>query len=92
MARTRPANRLSPYFYRKLRAEILEERGYRCEGCGRTYTEEDAEYYLDLDHILSRARGGGDTRENLRVLCRGECHPRRTGLNVKHGKLMWSKK
>lgn len=74
MARKRPANRLSPHFYRKLKEEILEERNCTCEDCGRSYSMDMAKRFLDLHHIVSRARGGGDVRKNIRLLCHWGCH------------------
>jgi len=49
--------------YRRLRAEILASKP-PCSypGCPRTADT--------IDHVLSVARGGGSTRENLRPMCR----------------------
>jgi hypothetical protein len=46
-----------------LRAAVYERDGHRCLECG---TADD----LSLDHIWPWSRGGEDTFENLRTLCR----------------------
>jgi len=55
----RPRLRLDPDSYRKLRAEVLQRDGWRCQTCGR--------------HIRWRSRLGDDTDENLITLC-ADCH------------------
>jgi hypothetical protein len=52
-----------------LRASIYERDGYRCVECEAT---ED----LSLDHIWPFSKGGEDTYENLRTLCR-PCNSRK---------------
>lgn len=44
--------------------EILKN----CEYCGKEYIA--ADNYPHIDHIIPLARGGTDTRNNVRVLCR----------------------
>ena len=61
-----PRLRLDPDFYRKLRAEVLERDGWRCQTCGRLDR-------LQVHHIRSRGRLGDDTDENLITLC-ADCH------------------
>jgi len=65
----RPPQRIKdPELMRRLHLELV---GEPCENCGlRRGTQ--------LDHIVSRAQGGDDTRENLRWLC-GPCHLERHG-------------
>lgn len=46
-----------------VRVSVLERDEYRCQFCGAT---DD----LTLDHIIPWSRGGPDTEDNLRVLCR----------------------
>jgi 5-methylcytosine-specific restriction endonuclease McrA len=58
--------KLSPDDYKRLRIEVLERDGWRCQRCGvRTN--------LDVHHIYRRARGGEDEAANLTSLCRN-CH------------------
>jgi 5-methylcytosine-specific restriction endonuclease McrA len=40
--------------------------GHQCQYCGRQLPVRD----LNVDHVLPRSRGGGDTWENLVVSCR----------------------
>jgi 5-methylcytosine-specific restriction protein A len=57
--------------WQKLRLMVLAERPV-CEahGCGQLAT--------DVDHIIAKAKGGTDDRDNLRSLCHS-CHSRKTG-------------
>ncbi|HEY8078287.1 MAG TPA: HNH endonuclease [Labilithrix sp.] len=43
------------------RCTYVDQRGKRCTACT----------LLEIDHVVPRARGGGDDLENLRVRCRG---------------------
>ena len=52
--------------YRRLRRRILDERGWRCEDCGRAGR-------LELHHVIAVEDGGDDSPDNLKVLCR-PCH------------------
>jgi 5-methylcytosine-specific restriction endonuclease McrA len=62
----RPRLRLDPDSYRKLRAEVLQRDGWRCQNCGRPDR-------LQVHHIRSRGRLGDDAGENLITLC-ADCH------------------
>jgi 5-methylcytosine-specific restriction endonuclease McrA len=62
----RPRVRLDPNSYRKLRIEVLERDGWRCQYCG-------AVDHLQVHHIYSRSQLGDDTDENLITLC-ADCH------------------
>ena len=69
MADLRPRRlrlRLDPNSYRKLRTEVLQRDGWRCQTCGRPDR-------LQVHHIRSRGRLGDDTDENLITLC-ADCH------------------
>lgn len=47
----------------KLRAAVMERDNFACVNCASTVQ-------LTLDHIWPYSKGGEDTLENLRVLCR----------------------
>lgn len=53
-----------PPLYRK----VFARDGHKCTVCGSTHA-------LEVDHIIPRAKGGSDTLENLRLLCRS-CNQR----------------
>jgi 5-methylcytosine-specific restriction protein A len=62
---------LSPE-WRGLMAEIVLDRGKRCQECGRTGTR------IFGDHIIELRDGGAPLdRRNVRLLC-GSCHTRKT--------------
>jgi 5-methylcytosine-specific restriction endonuclease McrA len=52
----------------KTRAVVLARDRHRCStpGCGATH-------FLEVHHVVSRARGGSNRAENLMTLC-GRCH------------------
>jgi hypothetical protein len=52
-----------PFISRHMRRAVYERDGHRCLNCG---TSDD----LSLDHIIPYSKGGPDTFENLRTLCR----------------------
>ena len=64
----KPRLRLNPDAYRKLRTNVLERDGWRCQSCG---TSEN----LQVHHIRSRSALGDDTADNLVTLC-ADCHDR----------------
>ncbi len=72
-----PRLRLDPDSYRKLRAEMLERDGWRCQSCGSSNC-------LQVHHICSRSRLGDDADENLITLC-ADCHSdiHRSGLMLR---------
>jgi hypothetical protein len=55
----------------ELRRQVLERDGWRCQDCG-------AAKELQVHHIKSRSRLGGDVMENLITLC-ARCHRKRHG-------------
>ena len=54
------------------RERILERDGHVCVICGRGPDRENR-IWLEVDHIISLADGGGNDDNNLRTLC-NECH------------------
>src|ERR1700751_3002493 len=58
----RPRLRLDPDSYRKLRTEVLERDGWRCQYCGSSDR-------LQVHPLRSRSLLGDDTDENLITLC-----------------------
>jgi len=71
----KPRRRLPPAEYRALCREVWDRDDGRCVECGSSF-------FLEVDHIVARSRGGDDALENLRLLCR-PCHAERHGLVVK---------
>lgn len=63
-------------------ARALARDAYRCRHCG--YGPENSSWRedrLEIDHIVSRYRGGLGTLDNLQVLCR-RCHARKTRFDM----------
>ena len=50
--------------------EVFQRDGDRCTYVGPDGNRCEATAFLELDHIDSRALGGGDDSQNLRVRCR----------------------
>jgi 5-methylcytosine-specific restriction endonuclease McrA len=55
--------RAAPKQYARLRKEVLERDGWRCQKCGRSTN-------LDVHHMRRRSALGDDTEANLITLCR----------------------
>ena len=62
----------------RLRAEVSQRAGHRCEYC--LISEDDAGFSHQVDHIVSRKHGGLSTQENLAYAC-VECN-RHKGSDV----------
>ena len=62
----RPRLRLDPESYRRLRQQVLERDGWRCQYCGHSTQ-------LEVHHVQSRSRLGDDAERNLITLC-ASCH------------------
>lgn len=62
------------YAWRKLRELVLKRDNYLCVKCdaGGRVTEA-----TDVDHIISKAKGGTDSESNLQSLC-SACHKVKT--------------
>lgn len=59
-------------------AEVLLDRGRRCQECGRTHNIDKTPIRVFLDHIIELRDGGAKLdKNNLKVLC-GMCHSRKT--------------
>jgi hypothetical protein len=67
--RRKPTNNQLPLL--KLRFEILERDGFKCQYCGRNPREHNC--ILNIDHIIPRIKGGLTTYENLITSCK-ECN------------------
>jgi 5-methylcytosine-specific restriction endonuclease McrA len=61
--------RLDPQAYDRLRRQVLERDGWRCQQCGQRRS-------LEVHHLQLRSQSGADEPENLITLCR-RCHQRR---------------
>ena len=65
---------------------VIERDKWKCQGCGAQLNSVTA----DVDHVLSRGKGGDDSLSNLRLLgnylsaCK--CHPKRH-VHVMSGKV-----
>lgn len=59
-----------PTLSRALRDEVLRRDGGRCTFVAGDATRCPAKTGLEVDHVVPRARGGGNTLSNLRTLCR----------------------
>jgi len=71
--RKQPRLRLDPESYRQLSREVLARDGWRCQDCGTARN-------LQIHHLRSRSRLGGDVEENLITLC-AVCHGTRHVAN-----------
>ncbi|PYX74320.1 MAG: hypothetical protein DMG72_10425 [Acidobacteria bacterium] len=62
----RPPQRLDPKLYERLREQVLQRDGWKCQCCGTRSN-------LEVHHKEFRSQGGDDSEENLITLCAG-CH------------------
>lgn len=58
--------RLDPESYEKLRQQVLQRDGWRCQSCGTMSS-------LEVHHQTFRSQSGNDFEQNLITLCT-ECH------------------
>ncbi|HVJ44636.1 MAG TPA: HNH endonuclease [Dongiaceae bacterium] len=66
--------------WKKLIAEIVQERGRRCQasGCGRTHDADGRPIRVFGDHDIELKDGGAPLdRSNIKLLC-GSCHTLKT--------------
>jgi len=61
-----PRLKLDPKGYRKLRQQVLERDGWRCQRCGHIGE-------LHVHHAERRSQLGSDIESNLLALC-ADCH------------------
>lgn len=54
----------------RVRFEVLKRDAFRCQYCGK---QAGAGAELEIDHIIPRAKGGTDDKENLITACK-ECN------------------
>lgn len=66
--------------WQKLRLKVLERDHYICQAHLKRGVYVPGN---DVDHIVSKAKGGGDDMENLRILC-SACHRHKTATEL-HG-------
>jgi hypothetical protein len=94
LERTRvPIKRADPIYlspeWRNLRDRLVEERGRRCEKCGKTHEDDGTPVRLIGDHIKEIRDGGAPLDPaNVQLLCTrlggdgadgaGACHARKT--------------
>lgn len=66
-----------PRNWRRVRQQVLERDGYRCQNCGyeRHWFRPWDRRTLDVHHIVPLSRGGTNRVSNLTTLCR-HCHAR----------------
>jgi len=66
MSTMRSRLQLDPTSYERLRQEILNRDGWRCQSCGTMSN-------LEIHHKQFRSHSGNDSEENLITLCTA-CH------------------
>jgi site-specific DNA-methyltransferase (adenine-specific) len=54
---------------RSVKRQLYNDQQGLCNGCGATFRIEN----LEIDHIIPKAKGGGDYYENYQLLC-GACN------------------
>lgn len=62
----------------KLKMNIIDERGQRCERCGKPTAQ------LILNHKVGHAKGGSNMKHNLELLCH-DCDNNQIGKNNRLG-------
>ena len=69
--------------WERIRREVFERDGYRCQKCGKAGR-------LEAHHVVHLAAGGGNAVENVQTLCRG-CHIAHHGGPVAEEQAGWDK-
>ncbi len=71
--------------------EILKERPYVCELCKTVLVpNQRAERKRQLHHLIPRRSGGGNSKDNLMLIC-GKCHSTMESTIYK-GEMQWRMK
>ncbi|MDR0927873.1 MAG: HNH endonuclease [Ignavibacteria bacterium] len=52
-----------------IKERLYKQQNGKCNGCGNEYLMKD----MEIDHIIPKAKGGGDYYENYQLLC-GSCN------------------
>ena len=67
--------KLSKSAWGKLREQVWNEQAGKCDSCGKWVALHGTTIFdtAHLAHIKSRGSGGGDLRDNVKILCYG-CH------------------
>lgn len=61
-----------------LKAQIIQERGARCQRCGKATSQ------LILDHTVTHSQGGSNMKNNLKLLCH-DCDSQKIGRANRRG-------
>ena len=64
---------------KRMRFQVLERDGFRCQYCGVHPSELEAGNRLELDHVVPLCRGGKSTKKNLATSCLNCNRGKRTG-------------
>ena len=64
--RKSPRLQLDPESYERLRQQVLQRDGWKCQTCGSMW-------HVEVHHKEFRSQGGADSDENLITLC-VSCH------------------
>lgn len=64
-----------------LRFQVLMRDGFRCQYCGRS-PKNDENVVLEVDHVMPKSKGGGDSFDNLVTACR-ECNQGKKDILLK---------
>lgn len=75
--------------WNRLREVQLANYNYECVGLYPAICEVNEN--LQLDHIVPKSRGGEDSIENTRILCRS-CNGKKSDRDDPKGKAWWSVK
>jgi 5-methylcytosine-specific restriction endonuclease McrA len=66
LTETREGRSVGRAIPRAVMLKVVRRDGQMCQKCGKNVPDREIEF----DHLIPKARGGANTTENLRVLCR----------------------